>query len=238
MEWPGTYIQIGVPQTSNNVKSSFHKTPSSSSAGTCTQTETRDLIALHCNVWWSAESDHSLKWELVWLIWKIKPLSNMNTGVNCQVFDGIMKYGHTTEAARQLCKGHHSFSLKHSKVDLHIWKNVSGNKSFDILMQEIQSHRRAKVPLPTLRQLCKGHQRHSLFFVVNISVDLQFWWNNISKNINLTLDEKHPFCHLMLRQHVRSAVGQSCKLQRPLSHHFEIMSRWSRVFSALQLQCI
>ena len=139
MEWPGTYIQIGVPQTSNNVKSSFHKTPSSSSAGTCTQTETRDLIALHCNVWWSAESDHSLKWELVWLIWKIKPLSNMNTGVNCQVFDGIMKYGHTTEAARQLCKGHHSFSLKHSKVDLHIWKNVSGNKSFDILISDAEN---------------------------------------------------------------------------------------------------
>lgn len=110
--------------------------------------------------------------------------------------------------------------------------------TFWFLMQKIQSHRRAKVPLPTLRQLCKGHQRHSLFFVVNISVDLQFWWNNISKNINLTLDGKHPFCHLMLRQHVPSAVGQSCKLQRPLSHHFEIMSRWSRVFSALQLQCI
>ena len=139
MEWPGTYIQIGVLQTSNNVKSSFHKTPSSSSASTCTQTETRDLIALHCNVWWSAESDHSLKWELVWLIWKIKPLSNMNTGVNCQVFDGIMKYGHTTEAARQLCKGHHSFSLKHSKVDLHIWKNVSGNKSFDILISDAEN---------------------------------------------------------------------------------------------------
>ena len=63
----------------------------------------------------------------------------MNTGVNCQVFPGIMKYGHTTEAARQLCKGHHSFSLKHSKVDLHIWKNVSGNKSFDILISDAEN---------------------------------------------------------------------------------------------------